>query len=151
MSIIFEGVDGTGKTTNARQFMIFNRHYAYIHNWTKPKNNIDILSETTKEILLLESPFDLLIDRSFIISEYIYAHILGRKTPITFDYIKEFVKLINRKKHTIKLFTFTNFDSLRIKEEDKDLPFEDLNKAYIELLNYQVKIDNLIVENIDER
>ncbi len=151
MSLIFEGVDGTGKTTNIQQFMLFNRYYMYVHNWSKPTNKIDVLSEVTKEILLLDSEHNIMFDRSFIVSEYIYAHVLKRETPITFDYIKEFVALINRRGHTIKLFYFNHFDSLRIKEEDKDLPFEALNKAYMDLFTSQVQVDKLILENIDER
>jgi len=151
MSLIFEGVDGVGKTTNIQQFILFNRYYMYLHNWTKPKNTTDILSETTKEILLLDSNHNIIFDRSFIISEYVYAHVLRRKTPVTLEYVQELIKLVNRKGHTIKLFYFKNFDSLRIKEEDKDLPFEELNKLYLNLFTSQVKVNKLILENIDER
>ena len=151
MSIIFEGVDGVGKTTNIQEFIVLNKYFLYIHNWAKPKNKTDILSEVTKEILLLDSNHHILFDRSFIISEYVYAHIMQRETPVTLQYVQELIDLINRKNHILKLFYFKNFESLRIKEEDKDLPFEKLNDLYLNLFTNQVKIQNLMLENIDER
>ena len=151
MSIIFEGVDGVGKTTNIQQFMIFNNGYSYIHNWAKPSHKIDILSEATKEIFLLNTNHNILFDRSFLISEYVYAHILKRETPINFTYMQELADLINRKKHTVKLFIFNNYDSLKMKDEDKHLPVEELNSLYYNLLTSQLNINNLIVENIDKR
>lgn len=145
MSIIFEGVDGIGKTTNIRQFQLFNPGFMYIHHWAKATNKVDILSEATKEILLLESDYNILFDRSFIISEYIYTSILGRKTIIDFGYVKELVSLINRKGHTVKLFCFKNKNVLTIKDEDKNLPFEKLNNAYRSLFSI-LKLNNFILE-----
>jgi len=130
MSIIFEGVDGIGKTTNIRQFQLFNPGYVYIHNWAKATNRVDILSEASKEILLLESNVPMLFDRSYIVSEYVYAHVLGRDTPIDISYIEEWIKLIDRKEHTLKLFTFLNQSVLNIKPEDENLPFAKLNETY---------------------
>jgi hypothetical protein len=151
MSIIFEGVDGTGKTTNIKQFMMFNRNYKYVHNWTKPKNKTDILSEATKEILLLNDSFNVLLDRSFIISEYIYSTVLDRETPITFEYVQKLVELMNRKDHTLKLFYFYDIESLVIKSEDIDLPFNKLNDLYLETFTNRVRLTKLLLENIDER
>lgn len=151
MSLIFEGVDGTGKTTNTKQFMMFNQNYMYIHNWTKPKNNTDILSETTKEILLMDSPNNILFDRSFIISEYVYATVLGRETPITFEYVQDLVELINRRKHTLKLFYFDDSSALHIKPEDSSLPFNLLNEMYLEIFTNKVRVEKFILENINKR
>ncbi len=145
MSIIFEGVDGIGKTTDIRLFHIFNPGYVYIHNWAIAKNRADILSEASKEILLLESNQPILFDRSFIISEYVYAHVLSRDTPIDIHYIREWIKLVDRKNHTLKLLVFLNESILNIKSKDRELPFAKLNDLYRSLFS-NIKPHKFILE-----
>jgi len=149
MSIIFEGVDGTGKTTTANDILKFYGDYFYIHNWSKPKNEIDISSEITKEFILLQSPTRLLFDRSFIISEYVYSNILGRKSIITFEHIQAFEVIVNQYKHAVQLFIFEDIKKLNFKKEDKNLPFAELNALYIKLFTEQIKINNFILNIID--
>lgn len=151
MSIIFEGVDGTGKTTNALGYLSISPDYSYVHNWAKPKKPMDIASEITKEFLLLTSHWPILFDRSFIISEYVYAHILERKTEVNNRVLIDFVHRINEGNHTVKLFTFDEVSDLKFKKEDRNLPFRELNDAYMSLLVDQYKIKNLIIENVSNR
>ena len=154
MITIYEGVDGTGKTTQAFKEARSNPEAIVLHNWSKPKTIIDINSETSKELLLIENVSDdLIFDRSFIFSEYIYAKVLGRKTELTLDNLKVFVSLLNRKNAVVKLLYFTDINSLKAKAnaEDNKLPLEELNTAYIQLMLKELSINNLVLEEIDRR
>ncbi len=151
MSVIFEGVDGVGKTTEAKGFLAISPGHYYVHNWAKPTKDVDIISEVTKELLLLQSPEKIIFDRSFIISEYVYSHVLGRKSPVTMDVIVILKNIINLYDHTLKLFTYSDITDLRYKEHDKHLPFDELNNAYTELIINQLDIKNLLLENISKR
>jgi hypothetical protein len=149
MSVIFEGVDGIGKTTKALKLIGEEPMFRYIHNWAKPKTELNILSEITKELILLDSPIHLAIDRSYIISEFIYSTILNRPTSITIEHVKEFVDIVNKQEHIVNIMCYLNIDMLNIEPEDKDLPFEELNKMYMSLFTDKLTIDNLVIDVID--
>lgn len=151
MSIIFEGVDGTGKTTAAKSWCNFYSSYGYIHNFAKPSKPDDIRSEMFKEITLLMSPNDFVLDRSYIISEYIYATVLNRPTVITLEHLFNFTKLLNMYEHTVMLYTYLNLDNVHYKEEDAKLPFTALNAYYIEIVQHTLPIEKRIVTLIDNR
>jgi hypothetical protein len=152
MSIIFEGVDGTGKTTRAKEFpRIYTGHYDYIHNHDKTRKPVDIESEVTKEMLLMTYCDKILFDRSYIISEYIYSKVLRRETPVTLDYVKALIELINLRSHTVNLFVFKDRDKLILKDEDSKLPFIELNNAYLQLFDIDVKVERMAVVIIDDR
>lgn len=150
MSIIFEGPDGVGKTTKANSFISFNNEYVYIHNWAKPTNKIDQESEIAKELLLLSSGHKLVIDRSYILSEFVYANVLQRKSIVTLAYIKRIVEIINSNNHTVNLILFRNKENLIVKDEDKHLPFEQINSAYYKLFK-SLAFNKLIVEYVEDR
>lgn len=150
MSIIFEGVDGIGKTTQAKEFLSISPYYYYIHNWAKPIKDEDITSEIVKEMLLLTNRQPMLFDRSFVISEYVYSKVLNRHSVITDEHINILCRLMNGYKHVLKLFIFENIDDLIIKAEDAWLPFVELNKEYIRLTK-DFNFDLLLIEYVNER
>lgn len=151
MSVIFEGVDGVGKTTKALRLLHKEPRFRYIHNWAKPRTEINMLSEVTKELILLTSPIHIILDRSYIISEFVYSTILNRTTSITFEHVKELIDVINKQGHIINLMYYINIDALKFKSEDIDLPFNSLNEMYISLLTNELSINHLIITIIDNR
>jgi hypothetical protein len=155
MSVIFEGVDGIGKTTKALKLLNEDFHQLkivhYIHNWVKPKKEIDSRSEVTKEILLLTNPIQLILDRSFIISEFVYASVLNRKSYLTFEDVKNLIDMINKYEHVIHLMYYKDIKVLKYKNEDSKLPHDDLNSFYIDLLMNRLSINHLIVELVEDR
>lgn len=149
MSVIFEGVDGTGKTTKALKLKNDRPIFQYIHNWAKPKKEIDILSEITKEMILMSSPSHIILDRSYIISEFVYATVLKRPTYVTLWHVKNLINIINKNHHVINLLCYTDITALKYKSEDIDLPHNALNSMYMDLFLNILSVDSLITEVIN--
>lgn len=151
MSLIVEGVDGTGKTTFSGEWLVLNNEYIYMHNYVKPDNERDRMSECAKELLITKFvmvPY--IMDRSFIISEYVYATVLGRKTNVTLDSIKLLIDTLNDNKDTLVLCTYHDYNSLIIKPEDKWLPHDELNRLYMQLFTKEFKVHRLMLRYIEE-
>lgn len=150
MTTIYEGVDGSGKTTDAFQQIRYSDEQ-YIHNWCKPKNEIDTNSEVMKEIMLIKSGFDIVMDRSYILSEYIYSKILRRKSYVTENTFFSFIRLLNAYDVKVKLYLAKDITLLKQKDEDKELPTEELNNYYKLIFTNWARLDNLEVIYIDDR
>jgi len=150
MSIIVEGVDGIGKTYFANEWCSIYKDYCYIHNFTKPKTKADCDSETTKELLLLANMSNnIVFDRSFIMSEYVYAQVMNRTQYINEEFMHTYVKMLNTYHHSVVLFIYKNINVLSIKDEDKLLPFDKLNNLYYELFVEKFKIGRLDVRYVE--
>lgn len=149
MSVIFEGVDGVGKTTRAIKLMHDKPMFRYIHNWAKPIKEVDILSEITKEMILLNSPIQVILDRSYIISEFVYATVLGRDTCVTIEHVKELIHIINEHHHVVNLLCYTDHHALKCKPEDVNLPHNILNSFYMDLFLNILDVDSLITDVIN--
>lgn len=130
MITIYEGVDGIGKTTAAIKQLEKNIGSHYIHNWASPSNTVDQNSEETKELLLVSSANDIIMDRSYIISEYVYSKVLGRESAVTDAKISSYINILNNFKVKVKLFLFSDMRALNVKPEDAHLPFDELNEMY---------------------
>jgi len=141
MSAIIEGVDGTGKTTFAKNWLLLNPDYFYVHNYTKPKREDDFISEASKEMLILRN-HDVVMDRSFIISEYVYSTVLERDTYIDSDRLLSYIYYVNMQKHTLVLCTYRDIKNVVLKEEDKWLPIKELSALYTYLF-IESKLINL--------
>ena len=76
---------------------------------------------------------NLIFDRSFVISEYVYATVLNRPTAVTLKYIENVIQVFNIYNHTVQLFVADNLALLPLKDEDKWLPIAKLQELYIEL------------------
>lgn len=150
MITIYEGPDGTGKTTAAFQHVRYS-DAQYIHNWCKPQNEVDTLSEIMKELILIESGKDIVMDRSYILSEYIYSKVLKRHSWLNDNTLFYFAEMLNRVGAKVILYLFKDIKHLKIKEEDKDLPFEELNSCYDLIITSFLAIDNIEVIYIDDR
>ena len=149
MSVIFEGVDGVGKTTKALNLMNKEPIFRYIHNWAKPKKEVDILSEVTKEMILLTSPIKMVLDRSYIISEFVYATVLGRQTYVTIEHVKALVHVINEHHHIVNLLCYTDHSALKCDPIDMNLPHDILNSFYMDLFLNILGVDNLVTDVIN--
>lgn len=149
MSVIFEGVDGVGKTTRALKLNKDKPIFRYIHNWAKPIKEVDIMSEVTKEMILLTSPIQIILDRSYIISEFVYATVLNRKTYITIEHLKELINVINKYHHVVNLLCYTDHNALNCKIEDINLPHDQLNSLYMDLFLNVLSVDSLITDVIN--
>lgn len=151
MSIILEGVDGTGKTFFTDQWMALNPAYIRMHNYVKPQNKIDMMSECAKELLIMQfvwSPY--IMDRSFIISEYVYSQVLGRSSLVTMKELANVVEIINKNGIAFELFAFKDKSLLPIKPEDKALPHEELNKLYLYLFTNKFKLRRMNIHWIED-
>lgn len=150
MSIILEGANTTGKTSFALNWILLNPGYIYISNdapVSQSSNNY-VMSESTKEILLSESQYPLLIDRSFLISEYVYSSVLRRKSCITFETVMDYIDRLNQQEHCISFFTHKNPEDY-FRSIDTDLPLIELDAKYKELFKKIPKFDRFDIRYID--
>lgn len=150
MSIILEGANATGKTSFAFSWMTLNPGFIYISNETPIilNKNSYLMSESTKEILLSESRYSLLIDRSFIISEYVYSSVLGRDSCITLETVLSYIDGLNRKEHCISFFTPRHPENY-FKKIETDLPLDKINIKYKELFSQVSKFDRFDIKYVD--
>ena len=151
MSIIIEGVDGIGKTTKALKMINDWPKFKYVHNWVKPKKALEIQSEANKELLLAEYGKHIIFDRSYIISEYVYANVLGRETSILLYMVQDFVNLLAERDSYICFMLSTNISGLILDDCDKTLPIQELNNYYHDLFTNKLRVPKDCLDIIEVR
>ena len=151
MSVIFTGIEETGRRIEANHWKILNPSYLYIHDWVKPHQIDDVMSEALKEIIVMNSWSKIIFDGSFIISSYVWSQAFGTPPIINLGYVLELVDLINRKGHTVKLYCYDSHTDLPIGNAEGIELFDKLNDVYIDVVKNKCSIEKLIVENISDR
>ncbi len=146
--IIIEGIDGVGKTTMAAEYCVVYPNYTYIHNFVKAVGDRNIMSEANKELLLMTYVDDVVMDRSYIISEFVYSQVLGRHSPITYEHMLGWAELTNQREHGIQYLRPASLAVLTQKDEDANLPLGALLNAYDKLFK-DLPLKNLVVEEVD--
>lgn len=122
MSIIIEGPDGSGKSTLARRLLDANKGY-YLVNMSGKTYSYDVAEERGKWFQAMLGAKNIIFDRSFIISEYIYGNLYDRGSFISFDHIKlYFKKLMSEKVHLYYCRSLFK----HIEDPDKDQIMEKL-------------------------
>ncbi len=132
---ILEGPDGAGKTLYAKNAL---PAFKYFHSVLVPKNYRDVIRGISNDVRFLSRKIhdDSVLDRSFIISEYIYSRILRRTIYITEGFLKEFLENCRTKNVTIIVFLYKSprrTACLTMKERDRHLPIRRINRLYSEI------------------
>jgi len=131
---IFEGPDGCGKSTACLDIIKTNNHvsWLYLPAFKKPCDISEFNSLVRKELAELKViGTNLLKDRSFIISEYVYSRVFKRRIYCKKKHIKKLCKII--KQQNISL-TFCFAEKPILKVEDAHMPNKRLSKAYKKLM-----------------
>ena len=142
MILILEGPDGTGKTTFANKLIEFYKsnsvRHIYIHNKHIPTSYDDAMVEADAELTLLKkavaSEEVLIMDRSFILSEYVYSQVLEREIYISESMVDALINLCMANNIIMHYFSFLHKPYCE-DSSDKFLPHKDLRKAYENLFN----------------
>jgi hypothetical protein len=153
MKHIFEGVDGTFKTTMAKSI-----GGEYKHNNLIPKDYRDIITgvESDFEFIDNDSFPKYTLDRSFIISEYIYSRsIAERITYLTMPFVESFIKECAEKSITINVNYFEKEETidsmLTIKKDDfETLPIHKINKLYVNFFVTFTKYKNIYFRKVED-
>ena len=99
MIYIVEGPDGTGKSTVVERLVKKNPTAKVIHSNLVPKNLNEFIRGLTDDMLIfsLSKTYGALImDRSFIVSEYMYSHLyVNRKEYCTVYLVLEYIKMLS--------------------------------------------------------
>ncbi len=137
MKYILEGPDGTGKTFFANHTL---RSSTYHCSNTPPKNLRELYIGIVDDFCFLDnnSLSDSVLDRSFIVSQYIYTTVLKQKKWITKEFAVEYLEMCNDQGIQIRFSLYDNpYEAPKqtLKNEDKKLPIIDLNFLYQDLFN----------------
>lgn len=130
--VIFEGIDGAGKTTMAEMFskIGFQKFHARYH----PEIS-ELYSFYYNEILEKSENQRMVLDRSFI-SEMVYGPILRGKSRLSITQFKRLLEKL-RNQHTLLVYLYTPLEILLKRKKDKAIPVEHyplLSKEYEKVL-----------------
>lgn len=132
MKVILEGPDGAGKSFFARHNL---PGFACRSTTLVPKDYRDSVRGMVGDVSFLgkSGRGDLALDRSFIISEYVYSSVLGRRKYVTKDFLLSFLGECRKKGVKIMIFLYRDFERTRgstLKKKDRSLPIKRLNEFY---------------------
>jgi len=142
---IIEGPDGCGKTTLCEKVLKNNKNDMILHHSEqKPLSKKMFESQVEYEFSLLANNKNIIMDRSFIISEFIYSRALNR---VTYCYDKHIHNLCNIiSKYNVDLI-FCLAEKPILKDEDFSLPINVIIEEYKNLIAY-LKLKNIKLEVI---
>lgn len=139
MIYIYEGPDGCGKTTKAFQFCKGNLGYTYIHNKEIPKDEEIASFLSSNEVRIIRGSEDIILDRSFIISEFVYSRALNRESYVTEAMLSDFLFFLKLVKARMCFYSFKDEPSI-VNPADKSLPLFKIKSIYDDIYNQCIDI-----------
>ncbi len=132
MKHILEGPDGTGKTYFAEHTLKGSKYFC---SDTPPKNLRELYVGIVDDICFLDNNAyaNSVLDRSFIVSQYVYTTAMKRRPWITKEFAVDYLEMCSAKDIQIRFSIYDDpFKTPKqlLKDEDKALPIPLLNSLY---------------------